>query len=170
LARRLFRRHVAGRTENGASDGLCHGVREVVQVVFALSQQFGQAKIEELDRPISRDQDVGRFQIAVQYAAIVSRFQRARDLDRLADGFCRRDRTTEWLAVDVLEHKIARPDVVQLADVRMIQRRNRSRFVFESAEAFRVMGHWRGEHFDGDVAIETRIASAVDFAHPARAE
>jgi hypothetical protein len=26
------------------------------------------------------------------------------------------------------------------------------------------------EHFDGDVAIEARIAGAVDFAHPAPAE
>ena len=106
----------------------------------------------------------------MQDAAIVSRFQRARDLDRLADRFRRRNRTAQWLAVDELEDEIARPDVVQLADMRMVQRRDRPRFMFESAEAIRVMGHWRGENFDGDVAIKTRIAGAVDFAHPARAE
>ena len=145
-------------------------MREVVRVFPGRPQQLGQAEIEELDRPISRDQDVGWLQVAVQDAAIVSRFQRARDLDRLSDRFGRRDRTAQWLAVDVLEHEIARPDVVQLADVRMVQRRDRPRFMFESAQAIRVMGHWRGENFDGDVAIETRIAGAVDFAHPARAE
>ena len=134
------------------------------------SQQFGQAEIEELDRPISRDQDVGGLQVAVQDAAIVSRFQCARDLDRLADRFVRRDRTAQWHAVDVLEHEIARPDVVQLTDVRMVQGRDRPRFVFESAQAIRVMGHRRGENLDGDVAIEPRVAGAVDLAHPARAE
>jgi hypothetical protein len=40
----------------------------------------------------------------------------------------------------------------------------------ESAQAIRVMGHGRGEYFDRNVAIETRIASTVNFAHPARAE
>jgi hypothetical protein len=52
----------------------------------------------------------------------------------------------------------------------MIQRRDRPRFVFESAQTIRVICHRRGEHFDGDVAIKTRIAGAVDFAHPASAE
>ena len=149
---------------------LCHRVREVVRIVACRPQQFGQAEIEELDRPISRDQNVGGLQVAVQDAAIVSRFQRARDLDRLADCFWRRDRTAQWLAVDVLEHEIAWADVVQLADVRMVQGRDRPRFMFESAQAIRVMGHWRGENFDGDVAIEARIAGSVDLAHPARAK
>ena len=106
----------------------------------------------------------------MQHAAIVSRFHRARDLDRLTDRFGRRNRTTQRLAVDVFEHEIAWPDVVQLADVRMVQGRDRTRFVFESAQAIRVIGHRRGENLDGDVAIETRIAGAVDFAHPASAE
>ena len=52
----------------------------------------------------------------------------------------------------------------------MIQGRDRPRFMFESAQAIRVMGHRRRENFDGDVTIETRIATAVDFAHPASAE
>ena len=52
----------------------------------------------------------------------------------------------------------------------MVQRRDRPRFMFESAQAIRVIGHRRGENLDGDVAIETRIAGAVDFAHPARPE
>src|SRR5678815_1953558 len=100
-----------------------------------MPQEFGQAEVYELDRPISRDQDVGGFQVAVQDASIVSSFQRARDLDRLADRLGRLDRTAQRRAGDVLEHEIARPDVVQLADVWMVQRRNRPRFVFESTQA-----------------------------------
>ena len=100
----------------------------------------------------------------------MSRCQRPRDLDCLSDRFGRRDGTAQRLAVDVLQHEIAWPDVVQLADVRMVQRRDRPRFVFESAQPIRVIGDWRRENLDGDVAIETRIAGAVDFAHPARTE
>ena len=133
-------------------------------------QQFGQAEIEELDRPISRDQNVGGLQVAVQDAAIVSGFQCARDLDRLADRFGCRDRTAQRRAVDVLEHEIARPDVVQLADVRMVKGRDRPRFVFESTQAIRVIGHRRGENLHGDCAIKPRVAGFVDLAHPARAK
>jgi hypothetical protein len=52
----------------------------------------------------------------------------------------------------------------------MVQGRDRPRFVFESAQAIRVIGYWRRENLDGDVAIETRIAGAVDFSHPASTE
>jgi hypothetical protein len=40
----------------------------------------------------------------------------------------------------------------------MVQGRDRPRFMLESAQAIRVMGHGRGENFDRDVAIEARIA------------
>jgi len=52
----------------------------------------------------------------------------------------------------------------------MVQGRDRPRFMFESAQAIRVVCHRGREHFDGDVTIETRIAAAVDFTHPARPE
>jgi hypothetical protein len=100
----------------------------------------------------------------------VSRFQRARDLDRLSNGFAGRDWTAQRLAVDVLEHEIAWPDVVQLADVRMVQGRDRARFVFESTQPIRVMGHRRRENLNGDCAIKPRVAGFVDLAHPARAK
>ena len=74
------------------------------------------------------------------------RFQRVRDLNRLADSFRCRDRTAWWLAMDVLEHEIARPDVVQLTDVRMVQRGDRPRFMFESAQPIRVIALRQPDH------------------------
>ena len=136
---RLFRRHVAGRTQNDAGDGLATVcVRSSGSSVVGRSS-LARPKSRSLTVPSRVIKHVGRLQIAVQDAAIVSRFQRARDLDRQPDRFGRRDRTAQRLAVDVLEHEIARPDVVQLADVRMVQGRDRPRFVFESAQAIRVM-------------------------------
>ena len=141
-----------------------------VRFVASRPQQFGETEIHELDRPISRDQDVGGLQVAVQDASIVSGFQCARDLDRLADCLGRRDRTAQRHAVDVLQHEIARPDVVQLADVRMVQGGDRPRFVFESMQAIRVVGYRFGENLDGDGAIQSRVTGFVDLAHPTRAE
>ena len=106
----------------------------------------------------------------MQDASIVSGLQCARDLDSLADRFGLRDRTVQRHAVDVLEHEIAWPDVVQLTDVRMVQGRDRPRFVFESPQAIRVIGDRRREHLDGDRAIEPRVAGFVDLAHPACAK
>ncbi len=52
----------------------------------------------------------------------------------------------------------------------MIQRGQHLRFAFEAGHVLLVVGERRGQHFDRDVAIQLRIARAVDLAHPARAE
>ena len=55
--------------------------------------------------------------------------------------------------LDQLHHQVVRADVVQRADVGMIQRGDGSRFALEAlAESF------RGD-LDGDVAAEARIAA-----------
>src|SRR5262245_387934 len=54
-----------------------------------------------------------------------------------------------------------RSDIVQRADMRMIQGRYHARFAFEAlAELL------RGD-LDGDGAAKARVQCAVDFAHPA---
>ena len=40
----------------------------------------------------------------------------------------------------------------------------------ESTPAVLVVQPVSGQHFDGDLAAETRVACAIDFAHPARAK
>jgi hypothetical protein len=51
-------------------------------------------------------------------------------------------------------------------DVRMIQGRERLGFACEPREAIAVVGHRERQDFEGDIAIELRIASAVDLPHP----
>jgi hypothetical protein len=41
-------------------------------------------------------------------------------------GFLDRDRRSDRLPVDVLHHEVIRPDIIQRADVGMIQRGNRA--------------------------------------------
>jgi len=79
---------------------------------------------------------------------------------------CRIER--EWpfelLALDVFHHQVVRTDVVDLADVRMIQLGDGFGFAFK---AFAEGG--LGD-FDGYDAVQARIAGAVDLAHAARAD
>jgi hypothetical protein len=67
-------------------------------------------------------------------------------------------------AVDVLEHEIARADVVQLTDVGMVQRRDRPCLVLETTQTIRVIGHCGGENLEGDGAIKPGVEGFVDLA------
>src|SRR5262249_49745672 len=71
---------------------------------------------------------------------------------------------SDGFALQQFHHQIVRADVIESANVRMIQRRNRTRLSLETGAELRV-----GE-FDGDSAAEPRIDGAKDFAHAALAE
>ena len=113
-------------------------------------------------------------------AGAMRRVERARDLDG------QRERGVDWqrplcqpslserLAVEQLHHEERRAvvlaDVVQRADVRMGQLRDRARFAIEALAELRIGGERGGQHLDGDRAVEPRVARAIDLAHPAGAE
>ena len=54
---------------------------------------------------------------------------------------------------------------VDVRNVRMIQRGECPRLAVESCEAFRIVGKQVGKDFDRDVAVQLRVASAIDMAH-----
>ncbi len=72
--------------------------------------------------------------------------------------FSRDDRT----AVNKLHHDVVRADVINLADVGMVQRRNRSRF------AFKTLGELCSTDLDCNQTIQACIFCPVHFAHAAR--
>ena len=57
-----------------------------------------------------------------------------------------------------------------MRDVRVIQRRQRPRFTFESRQALWIGREGLGQDLDGDVAPEVGIARAIHLAHATRAE
>jgi hypothetical protein len=59
--------------------------------------------------------------------------------------------------------------VVEGADVRMAQLRDGASFAFEPLARLRRIGKMRRQDLDRHVAIETRIARSINFAHPPRA-
>ena len=61
-------------------------------------------------------------------------------------------------------------DVVERADVRMIELRDRARFAIEPLAELRIGGEQVRQDLDRDDAIEAGIAGFVDLAHAARAE
>jgi hypothetical protein len=101
------------------------------------------------------------------------------DLLRDRQGVVEPNRATrnplrEIVALDQLHDE--RPDTVGVVepvdagDVRMIQRGEGLRFTLEAREPVRVLRERLGQNLDGDVAIQLRVARAVDLAHPAFAD
>src|SRR5215471_256628 len=61
-------------------------------------------------------------------------------------------------------------DVVQRADVRMIEARDRFRLALEPLLEIEVARDVIGQDFDRDGALEARVACTVDLAHAAGAD
>jgi len=65
--------------------------------------------------------------------------------------------------LDKLHDQVVRPDVVELADIGMIQRGDGAGFPLEALAEILV------RNLDGDGAIEARVARTIHLAHTARA-
>ena len=110
---------------------------------------------------------------------LVRRFERLGDLFRDRQRLLERDRPVrdarrEVLAVDELHHErllAARLlEAEHRRDVRMVKLGQKLRLQREPLQTLAVLDKRRGEHLDRDVAIQPRIARAVDFSHSARAD
>ena len=122
-----------------------------------------QAEVEQLCSALGH-QDIGRLQIAMHDPLAMRRGQCLRDLHRqphrIGDGHGPR----QDLTLDVLHHQVIRPDVIELADVWMIECGDRTSFALES------LGVLGLEALDGDDTIDSRVAGFPHFAHSARAQ
>ena len=115
-------------------------------------------------------------------AVLVRRVQGLGDLSRdgrrLVNGQLPvRDPIRERRALDELHdqrmHASRLFEPVHDRNVGMIQRGENLGFAMEAREPVRIGSERVGEHLDGDITIETRVAGAVDLAHtpgPQRAE
>jgi hypothetical protein len=73
-------------------------------------------------------------------------------------------RATCRSALDEFHDEVIRPDVIQMTDVRMVQRGDGQRLALESIAEPRV------DRFDRNRALQTGVEGFVDFAHPAHAD
>src|SRR5262245_14124771 len=114
--------------------------------------------------PTQAKLDVGRLQVAVDDAPLMRRFQRFGDLPRDGQRFGQCDGTGQRRALDVLHHQIVGADVVQRADVGMIQCGHRAGFPLEA------LVELLGAKLHCDNAIEPGVAGFVHFPHSSRSD
>ena len=117
----LLRRHVRRRAHHRANR--CALKR---QCVVRAGRLLGQSEIEQLDRSFRGHHDVGGFQIPMHDAFAMRDIQRFRDLQRQPHSVVDVHTALERVSFDVFDDQVVRPDVEDLADVRMIQRGNRA--------------------------------------------
>src|SRR3954471_17255727 len=76
----------------------------------------------------------------------------------------------ERLALEKLHHEeigaVVMTDIVQRADVRVIQRRNGPRLANEALRRRLAGPGVRSEHLDGDRSLQPCVAGPVDIPHP----
>jgi hypothetical protein len=98
---------------------------------------LGQSEVQNLYRAVGLDLDVAGLQIAMCDALLVRGFERVTYLRCDSQSFIKRHRPFGRLALDKLHHQIIRADVVNLADVGMIQRGDRFGFTLETLRELR---------------------------------
>lgn len=145
--------------------------------------QVGDAEIDDLDRIVAEDEDVGRFEIAMDEAALVSGLEApaglAEDLDDAFDGEplrfildefveCRAGQERHDEVGDAGAAFFNLADIVDIHDIGMIERRENRTFLSEQLKSTGIPGIANG--FQGYLAAEVLIPGQVDNAHPALAE
>ena len=141
-------------------------------------KSLGETEVEELDSRL-REHHVAGLQVAMHDPAPVRLVQRVGDLPadtkRLFEGELAPGQTVgECLAFQELHDEVLglalTSHVVERADVRVRQLRDRLRLTLQTLARLGRRGQPRGQDLDRDLAAEPRVFGAVDLAHSARAE
>src|ERR1700694_5114678 len=85
--------------------------------------------------------------------------QRLQNLPGVFDSFLQRKRTLQRRSFDELHNQVIRSDIVKLADVRIIQSRDRTRLGLEPLRELLL------RDLDRDDAIKPRVAGFIELAH-----
>ena len=146
-------------------------------------EHLGETEVEDLDRAVGPNLDVGRLQIAMNDALLVRRFEGVGNLSCDAQRFGNRqaaDELGDGRAVNQFHHQRAddvpgtrRRDTLESVDggdVGMIQRRERPGLAFEPGQALAVVRERLGQHLDRDVSRKVGVPRQVHLTHATRAE
>ena len=115
----------------------------------------------------------------MDHTCFVRGFETLRDLPANVERFANWQRAAlqalfQRFAFDEFEHqKIRRArliDGVDLRDVGMVEARQRFRFALEAPQTFLVLREFVRQHLDRDLALQPRVARAIDLPHRAGAQ
>ncbi len=130
---------------------------------------LGQTEVQHFDYAFGGEFYIGGLEIAMNDALLVRGFKRAGDLFGDLQPLLQRNRALpdslrqRW-TLDQLHHQVIRPDVVQVADVGVIQQRGDGVDFARETIAEALSGN-----LDRYFATHAGIAGPVYLAHPARA-
>ena len=142
-------------------------------------RELGEAEVEHLRLAPPRDENIRRLDVAMHDAAGVRSLERVGDFQAeiehaLERQRARRDLVLQRLAVEQLHHDevlaVVLADVVDRADVRMVQRRGDARLAPEAFERLGVRGQIARQELQRDLTAEPDVFRAVDDAHAAAAD
>jgi hypothetical protein len=171
LTARLFRTHIGWRPRHDAfsarswRDGDVAGNR---------GHRFREAKVEHLDGTCAGHLDIGWLEIAMDDAFLVRGLERLgdlpRDLERLGERqWSTRETIRQRGAIDELHHDRVQPlcdfETVNRGDMRMVQRGKQASLPSQPRDALGIVGKLRRQHFDGHLAMESRVECPIHLAH-----
>lgn len=150
----------------------------VHQRVFGGERVPRETEVEQLCAGFG-EHHVRRLEVAVNHVLAVSAVECGSDLDAVAEHLfggqrAAADAIRERLAFEQFHDEVVdvvlASDVEETADVRVRERRDRSRLALETLPSSFVEREMRRKDLDRDGAIEACVDRAVDFAHAAGAD
>jgi hypothetical protein len=148
--------------------------REIIVAAQDRLRRPGQAEVQQL-RPRLGQHHVAGLEVPVDHTVPVGLVQGVRDLGGVAQGLVQGQGTllepvVQRLALQVLQDEVVGAvlvsDVVEDADVGMVQRRNGLGLTLEAQAQVGVLGEMLGQHLDGHGAVEAGVPRPVHLAHP----
>lgn len=139
---------------------------------------FCESKVEELSATWGKHH-IPRLQVAVENAPTMRTCESLRDLYPEFQRLLEREgasvqavsqRFSLQVLHDQLGSRVLRADVIELTNVGMIQRRNRSRFAFKTCSQFGIGREMFRQNLDCDHALQASVAGAIHFTHAAGTE
>ena len=163
LAAHLLRRHVAHRAEDDAGLRPARSCAGPSAAGLVVDLQLREAEVEDLDAPVSREEQVLGLQIPMDDPLLVRGGEPPRDLNRVVERLAHRNGAggqarAQRLALEELGHDVRRAvlhaEVVHRRDPRMVEDAGGPRLGLEALEPVRVLREGRGQDLDRDLAPE----------------
>jgi hypothetical protein len=159
-------------TCNGINDG--YGLQLGRTLLLPPIDGLRQTEVQHLDLPFGGDHHIVRFEVPVDHASRVSRFQRVCDLVTDSQHLCNGERPRRMLAFDQLQYQeigaIEFLQSINPADMRVVQRSQRPCLAAETGHPFPIGSGLIRQRFESYIPAELGVVRTVDFPHAAHSQ